>query len=130
MPGITYLLKMANMKIFLFVFILGLISCGKPDETKPVISVTAPVENQVFTGGHPISVKADISDNVNLHMVMVMVMDNTGGHMLHKDFHPDTRTFTLNEAFQTINGKTYTIHIEAADHNENKIMKDVTVSTN
>ena len=117
------------MKILL-VLLPVLIACGKSDVTPPVITVTSPVDNQVFTGSQTVTVKADISDNVNIHMVMIMVMDNNGYHQIQKDYHPDTKTFVINETFITASSKIYSIHIEAADHNENKIMKDITVSAN
>lgn len=106
------------------------IGCGKPDEIAPTITLDAPGENQVFIAGQTVTIKARVTDNEAIHMVHVIVTDNTGGHWVHSEDHPDARSFDVNKSFEASAGKIYTVHIDAADHNENSAKKEVTVSAN
>ena len=111
-------------------FLATLVSCGKSDTTPPVITVVTPSDNQVFTNGQTVTVKADLSDDHGIHEIMLTVLDNTGGHVLHFDEHYDGKTYSLNKTFTVQSGKTYTIEIESTDHNENTGTKTLTVSAN
>jgi hypothetical protein len=105
--------------------------CSKPDEIAPVISVETPGENQVFTGGQSITIKATISDNEGIHIVHLTVLDNTtSGHMIHFEDHFDGKTYQLNKSFTPQAGRSYTIDIDGTDHNENTTKKQLTVSAN
>ena len=104
--------------------------CSKYDEVAPVISIILPNENQVFSVGQTVTIKATVSDNEGLHMVHVIVTDNTGGHWVHSEDHWDGKNFDINKTFTATVGKIYTIHIDATDHNENTTTREMTVSAN
>ena len=119
------------MKIFCFVLIVFLTGCGKNDDIAPEISITSPTNNQVFSGGQTVNIKANVTDNEGIHMVHVSVTDNsTGGHLVHTEDHPDEKAFNVNQTFVGVAGRTYTINIDATDHNENIAKKEVNVSAN
>ena len=108
-----------------------LFSCGKQDEIDPVIELISPTENQTYSGGSTIQVKATITDNEGIHMVHLTVIDlSTQGHMVHFEEHFDGKTYELNKSFPTITGRQYQIHIDAADHDDNVAVKECTVNTN
>jgi hypothetical protein len=115
---------------FIFLAIFFLVGCSKPDEVAPTVSIISPTENQVFPVGETVVVKATASDNEGLHMIHVIVTDNTGGHWVHSEDHVDGKNFDINKTFTTTAGKIYTIHIDATDHNENTTTKEMTVSAN
>ena len=120
------------MKKYLpLVFGILFFSCGKSDELAPVITVTSPNENQVFTGGQTVNVKATITDNEGIHTVHLSVIDNnTGGHLVHFEEHYDGKTYELNKSFPVQAGRSYKIEIGAHDHADNDAAKEITVSAN
>lgn len=111
----------------LLVFIFG---CKKADEIAPEIVVTSPQQNQVFASGQTVTIKAIVKDNVGLHMVHVIAVDNIGGHWVHSEDHIDGKSCEINKTFITNPSKTYTITIEAADHDDNTATKEIIVSSN
>lgn len=118
---------MKRVGVLFLVFICG---CSKPDEIAPVISIKSPHQNEIFVAGQIITVKATITDNNSIHMVHTIVTDDAGGHWVHSEEHTDGKTYEVNKTFTGISGKTYTIHIDAADHNQNIAEKEMTVSAN
>lgn len=105
-------------------------ACSKPDEIAPSITIVSPEINQVFAAGQTITIKAAITDNQGIHMVHTIVTDDDGGHWVHSEDHTDAKTFDVNKTFTAISGKSYTIHVDATDHNENHTQKEITVSCN
>ena len=118
------------MKKLFPVFLCFFCSCGKSDEIAPTITVDSPTQNQVFVAGQTITIKANVSDNEGIHMVHVIVTDNTGGHWVHSEDHPDSKSFAINKTFVASPAKTYTLQIDASDHDENAATSELTVSAN
>ena len=120
------------MKRFLpFAIGILLLSCGKSDELAPVITVDTPGDNQVFSGGQTVNVKATITDNEGIHMVHLTVLDNTtGGHLVHFEEHYDGKSYELNKSFTVQAGRSYSIEIGSHDHADNAATKELTVSAN
>lgn len=118
------------MKRLSVVFLVFIFSCSKPDETAPVISISSPEQSQVFSVGQTITIKASITDNNSIHMVHTIVTDNSGGHWVHSEEHTNGKIYEVNKTFTAISGKTYTIHIDATDHNQNVTEKEMTVFAN
>ncbi|MFL5811661.1 MAG: Ig-like domain-containing protein [Flavisolibacter sp.] len=117
-------------KLLVPIIIIAMYGCGKSDEIAPEVTVISPADNQSFTGGQTVTVKANIKDNEGIHMVHAICMDDLGSHMLHFEEHLDAKTYTLNQSFPTISGRTYTLEVEATDHEENVTKKIVVVRTN
>jgi short-subunit dehydrogenase len=118
---------MKRLATFIVLFITD---CTKKDEVAPVITIQSPVENQVFSAGQTITIKATVTDNESLHMVHVIAIDNTGGHWVHSEDHVDGKSFEIVKTFVTNAGKNYTISIDATDHDENTATKQINVSSN
>ena len=118
---------MKRLTTFIVLFITA---CTKKDEVAPVITIQSPVENQVFSAGQTITIKATVTDNESLHMVHVIAIDNTGGHWVHSEDHVDGKSFEIVKTFVTNAGKNYTISIDATDHDENTATKQINVSSN
>lgn len=119
------------MKGFLLILLFFCFSCGKPDLISPVITLASPQENQVFTAGQTVTVKATITDNEGIHMVHLIVLDKSNnGHMVHFEDHFDGKTYELEKTFPALAGKSFSIEIDATDHNENVTKKELTISVN
>ena len=123
-------IKMNMKTIAPALFLLFIFGCKKADEIAPEIVVTSPQQNQVFASGQTVTIKATVSDNEGLHMVHVIAVDNTGGHWVHSEDHVDGKSFEVNKTFIANPAKTYTITIEAADHDDNTVTKEIIVSSN
>jgi len=119
------------MKTVIALLFLILVSgCKKSDILPPEIVVVSPQQNEVFSLGQAVTIKANISDNEGFHMIHVVAVDNSGGHWVHSEDHVDGKNFTVNKTFTTAPGKIYTITIEATDHDNNTALKEITVSSN
>jgi len=116
--------------ISLLVVSVLMFGCGKGDEIAPVITMISPTDNLVVTGGQTVAVQGTMTDNEGLHMVHAICTDNLGGHLLHFEEHLDTKSYSLNQSFPTISGRTYTLEVEATDHGDNVTRKVITVTTN
>ena len=109
---------------------ITLVACGKSDETPPVVNVITPADNQVFSNGQTVNVKAEISDETGIHMVHLIVVDNNGIHLDHFEEHLDAKTYSLNRSFSVESGKLYTVTVDATDHGDNTTAKNLHVSAN
>ena len=114
----------------LLLVIAGCSSCHKSDTTAPIITLNSPAADQVYAQGQMVTVSANITDETGIHMVHLIVTDNAGGHLVHFEDHFDGKNYMLNQSFPTQAGKIYTIHIDAADHDDNVANKDLNVSAN
>jgi len=120
-----------KMKVTSFLLMIIISACGKPDEIAPVINITFPTQNQNFSGGQSVIVQATITDNIEIHSVHLSVLDNTtNGHVIHLEQHLDTKNYNLYQSFFPQAGRSYTIEIEATDHNQNTSKKQLNVSAN
>ena len=116
---------------FLFATVLVFSACNKSDETAPLIQVNTPADNQSFNGGETVHIKATVTDETGIHMVHVMVFDNSNnGHVMHEEEHFDGKSYSVNKSFVTQAGRSYTIEVGAHDHANNSSKKVITVSAN
>jgi hypothetical protein len=120
----------AYEKVTPILFLIFVFACKKSDVVPPEIVVASPQLNQAFPSGHTITIKAATTDNVGLHMIHVIAVDNTGGHWVHSEEHVDGKNFQANKSFIANPGKIYTVAIDATDHNDNTASKEITVSGN
>jgi hypothetical protein len=111
-------------------FLIFVFGCKKSDVVPPEIVVISPQQNQTYSSGQTVIIKATITDNDGLHMVHVIATDNTGGHWVHSEDHVDGKSFQVNKTFVTNPGNTYIIIIEATDHDDNTASKEIIVSSN
>jgi len=112
------------MKKYLFLlfvpFLVASCSPDSVDDQLPVVTLTSPTNGQVVTAGSTVKVVAAISDNDELHMVHLHVINlTTGAHALLFEEHPDAKTYALDQSFTAQAGVTYDISIESDDHSGN-----------
>ena len=123
---------MKSLSSFLLVMIL-LAACSKNSTVKdnelPVVSITSPNNNQVFSAGETVVITGALSDNQKLTEVHVHISNNSTGTLLI-DIHryPMTSAYNLNESFQTQAGINYKIQVVAKDNSaiENRSTIEIT----
>lgn len=101
------------------------------DKELPVIQLTSPGNNQVFTVGQTAAITATITDNNKLALVHVHISNNGTGQLLI-DIHrsPDGNTYALNETLQVQAGIQYKIQVVAIDNSANQQTQSVLISSN
>ncbi|MBN8675528.1 MAG: DUF4625 domain-containing protein [Chitinophagales bacterium] len=125
------------IKLFLTVIlIITGFSCSKnnnreTDRVLPVVTISAPLNNQVFTAGQLVAITGTLSDNQQLAEVHVHISDNTTGTLL-VDIHryPLSATYTLNESFSVQSGIEYKIQVIAKDNAANENRATLLVTAN
>jgi hypothetical protein len=125
------------MRIYLALLIfISLISCSKnngsaKDTQAPVITISSPTNNQVFTSGATVAITGNMNDNVRISEVHVHVTNNNTGVLL-MDIHrnPAAASYSLNESFIAQTGIQYKIQVIAKDNSANEGLSSVTISTN
>src|SRR5689334_1494072 len=86
-------MKKSLLPLLAALFFVGCSSDGVDDE-KPVITITSPTNSQTFTAGQTVNVVAAISDNDELHMIHLHVINlATGDHAVLFEEHPDAKTY-------------------------------------
>jgi len=119
---------------FLSVMIL-LTACSKNSTVKdnelPVVTITSPNNNQVFSAGATVNITGALSDNQKLAEVHVHISNNSTGTLLI-DIHryPMAATYNLNESFQTQAGINYKIQVVAKDNSANENRSTVEITSN
>ena len=125
------------MKCFLsfFSLIILLTACSKNSDVKdnelPVVAITSPNNNQVFSAGETVSITGTLSDNQKLTEVHVHISNNSTGALLI-DIHrsPGMATYNLNESFQTQAGINYKIQVIAKDNSANENRSTIQITSN
>jgi len=110
------------------------ISCKKDeikDTEKPVINVTEPMMNDTSSMATEDSVHImfTASDNDQLHIVNVNITNAAGANVFTSSADVDAKTYSFHQHFHPtgITGLTsYTLKIDASDHNENADSKIIT----
>jgi hypothetical protein len=98
------------------------------DKEAPVITLTTPTDNQVFSAGE-IKIKATIADNAYIGQVHVEVYNaSTGDEITHVHIHPASKTYALDYPVTLQSGIGYKIKIVADDPAANTSSKQVEIS--
>ena len=129
--NITSYFTFLKKSLLLITIVLFFVRChtNAVDEEKPVITITSPANNQSFAAGQTVNLLASISDNDELHMVHLHVINlATGDHAILFEEHPDAKAYSLNKSFTVQGGVTYDITIEADDHSGNTGLARMQVS--
>ncbi len=133
------LIKFVSMRLPLSVtllFTLLMCACskdegGNKDRILPVLEITSPTNNQVFTAGSTVNVTGNLSDNGRLVEVHVHISNkNTGDLLIDIHRYPSAPSFTLNESFQAEAGIEYRIQVIAKDDATNENRATVEISSN
>jgi long-subunit fatty acid transport protein len=125
-----------NRLFFITIIVTTGFSCSKnnnreTDRVLPVVTISAPLNNQVFTAGQSVSITGTLSDNQQLAEVHVHISNNSTGALL-VDIHryPLSATYILNESFSVQGGIEYKIQVIAKDNTANENRAAVLVSAN
>ena len=119
-----------------YILLMVLVACSKDskqsnDKELPVIQLTSPSNNQVFSGGQTSNITATITDNNKLALVHVHIYNNGTGQLV-MDFHrsPTGSSYSLNETLQVVAGTEYKIQVVAIDNSANQQIQTVLISAN
>jgi hypothetical protein len=120
---------------FIILLVFSIAGCSKnsepDDDLSPVIQLTSPSNNQVFTGGQTINIAGSINDNNKLVEVHVHIYNHTSGQQLIDiNRFPGSNTYILNETFQVQPGIQYRIQILATDKSANQGSETVLIVAN
>jgi hypothetical protein len=119
-----------------YILLMGLAACSKDskqsdDKELPVIQLSSPSNNQIFSGGQTANITATITDNNKLALVHVHIYNNGTGQLVI-DIHrsPAASTYSLNETLQVQAGIEYKIQVVAIDNSANQQVQTVFISAN
>ncbi len=124
------------MKTWSALLLVLLISCGKDpaivnDNQLPVVTLSTPTNNQVFTAGQPITISGTITDNNYIAEVHIHVSNtNTGALLMDVHLYPAGNTTTFNQSITAVSGVSYKIQVIAKDKAVNEGRSSVDVSCN
>lgn len=117
------------MKIIIFILWAALFftACSKNSASNnqgPVITISSPSNNQVFTVGQTITITSAFIDQDKIGQTQIHVVNkSTNADVLHIEDHPKSVSSTLTGSFTAAARITYKIEIEALDvlGNESKV---------
>jgi len=119
-----------------YILLMVLVACSKDskqsnDKELPVIQLTSPSNNQVYSGGQTANITATITDNNKLALVHVHIYNNGTGQLV-MDIHrsPTGSSYSLNETLQVVAGTEYKIQVVAIDNSANQQIQTVLISAN
>lgn len=119
-----------------FVVILFLLACKEDvdapkDAEAPVIAITSPTANQVFSGGQTVAITGTITDNIKVKEVHLEIFNNANGVLLtHEHYVPGGTNYSLSRSLTIPAGASYKIKVEAEDESSNKAQAQLNISAN
>ena len=124
---------MKQLLSFLIIWIL-LLSCSKKredDKEVPVVTITSPVNNQVFPVGETIQIQGNISDNQYIKEVHIEINNlATDAEYLHVHIIPGSKTYAINQPLTLQSGISYKIKVSAEDPSANTFSQQINISCN
>lgn len=119
----------------LFLIIIALASCkkdkGMADTQLPVITMTSPTNNQVFSAGQTVNITGSVSDNDKIEELHLEITNTTTGVFLtHEHYAPDAASYNLSRTLTTQAATSYKIKIEAHDASDNIAKTEIMISSN
>ena len=127
-------MKTAITLLFLFVILSGS-SCSKnkdkTDTIPPVVTISNPLNGQVFTNGQIIPISGTVTDNEYIAEVHIHVTNtNTGALLMDVHKFPAAATLSFNESIIATTGVNYRIQVVTTDRAVNEARATVNVSCN
>ena len=111
--------------------ILGACTKNADNSQGPVINVSTPSANQVFSAGQTITVTASITHSSQIHEVKIRVRnDGTGDEILEFKTDVNATSYSFSKSFIGQAGIVYKIEVEASDYAGNETEKEFRVSVN
>lgn len=104
------------------------------DITAPVIEITTPTNNQVFTSGNMINITGKLTDDYGLYRGSISIINDADGLVLKEQLYEIhglvTYNFNINYTATVAASAVYTVTIAFEDHGLNKTIKSVKVKVN
>lgn len=113
---------------------LGLMSCrtaGVEDIEAPAVQIVSPASATTFTSGDTIFYHIILSDNDQLHDVLLSVYETDSGYLRWTKVehpHTDTMTFSGDFSLEAKEKLNVTLRVEASDHHENLVTHEIPFS--
>lgn len=126
-----------NKPFLYFLLLVSLVFNGckgnDNDTTTPVISLSEPTDNQVYTSGNVLRITGNLADN-HLHEMKISITNNAGGAELFSrsvSVHGQT-SYTINETYtpSVTTVVNATLKVEAKDLAENYAVKNIPIKIN
>lgn len=104
---------------------------GSDDKQLPVIQLSSPANNQIFTAGQIVNITGTITDNDKIAEIHIHISNNNTAQLL-EDIHrfPSAASYSLDESFTAQTGITYKIQVIAIDKSGNQQIQTVMVTAN
>ena len=127
------------MRLFILTILLSSLTCiscnkkgaGSNDSIQPVITMTDPVNNQVYAAGDMIFIRGAVTDDQFIAEIHIHVSDlNTGALLMDVHRYPAGPGYTLNEFIVASAATDYKIQVIARDRGVNEAITTIFVSGN
>jgi len=127
---------------YLFAGLVIIIGCSKNDNddeheynaadvVAPVIVITTPTENQVFSNNNTINITGKVTDDKGLYQGTIRVTNDANGSLLKEQAYEIhgflSYDFTLPYQVATATASDYTITVRFEDHGTNVTSKSVKI---
>ena len=104
------------------------------DTTRPVLTVTTPVSNQVYSNGSSISVSGTITDDLGLYRGSIRITNDVTGEIVKEQLYEIHGVLTYNfsvAAIATVTAVTdFTVSVFYEDHGLNGVSRTLKVKVN
>jgi hypothetical protein len=104
------------------------------DTTAPVLSITNPIDNQVFTSGAAFNITGNINDDYGLYQGYVRIVNDANGVELKKQAYEihgiKSYNFTVPFTPSVTTPADYTVTVFFEDHGNNNVTKLVKIKVN
>ncbi len=104
------------------------------DVTAPVIEITTPTNNQVFTSGNMINITGKLTDDYGLYRGSISITNDADGAVLKEQFYEIhglvLYNFNINYTATVAASAAYTVTVAFEDHGLNKTIKSVKLKVN
>ena len=103
------------------------------DSTKPVITITLPAANQVYTSGDTILVQGRVTDN-SLYRGSIRITNDAGGGLVKEQAYEihglQLYNFSIEHKTSVTSTSQYTVTVHFEDHGYNTETKQVSIMIN
>jgi hypothetical protein len=103
------------------------------DDTYPVLEITTPTTNQVFTSGSSINITGKVSDN-SLYQGTISIRNDVTGAIVKEQYYEihyiPVYNFNISHTISVTTATDFTVIVKFEDHGHNQTIKAVQVTVN
>jgi len=104
-----------------------------PDTSFPVVSITAPTDDQVFTSGSVVNVTGTVSDN-SLFQGTITIRNDVSGAVVKEQYYEihyiPSYNFSMSAPITVTAPSDFTVSVKFEDHGHNQTAKTVRIKVN